>query len=83
MDIVIIHLNLIQGIITNVKLHKIYSTGKHFQFILIRNCTKIPILQTLCITGKPRIDTNIVKDVMRTRTQGQRDILDQSLLNWP
>ena len=26
--------------------------GKHFQFIAIRNCTKMSTLPTLCITGK-------------------------------
>ena len=30
---------------------KIYSTGNHFQFILIRNCTKMITLPTLCISG--------------------------------
>ena len=30
----------------------IYSTGNHLQFILIRNCTKMTTLPTLCITGK-------------------------------
>ena len=32
--------------------NKIYSTGNHLQFILIRNCTKMTTLPTLCITGK-------------------------------
>ena len=26
--------------------------GKHFQFYLFRSCTKMPLLSTLCITGK-------------------------------
>ena len=30
----------------------IYYTGKHFQFIPIRSCTKMPTLPTLCIMGK-------------------------------
>ena len=53
MDIVIIRLNF------NSKHHvkckfvaKIDFISKHIQFILIRSCTKMPTLPTLCITGK-------------------------------
>ena len=42
----------IQCTMPNVNLHLNLFTGKSFQLISIRNCTKMSILPTLCITGK-------------------------------
>ena len=49
----------IQILMTNFNCTKIdLIIGNYFQFLAILTCTKLPMLPTLCVLGKTRLQTN-------------------------